>query len=157
MSNMFSSCLHLTSLNLSSFDTSRANVYRMFNNCISLRVIDISPNMSNALSELPAASYYDAVTRHSYAKGNIPGGSTYVRYIADLDLMATMVQTRMGINVAKHLAHKALNKAGSIDISGSSVDVVRVGQHQASYDRDTLELVTDGTGKVTEMWLVTAG
>ena len=158
MSNMFSSCLHLISLNLSSFDTTNtSNVYRMFNNCTALRIIDISPNMSNALSELPAASYYDAVTRQSYAKGNIPGGSTYVRYIADLDLMATMVQTRMGIDVAKHLAHRALRKAGSIDVSGNSMNVVRVGQHQASYDRDTLEIVTDGTGKVTEMWLVTAG
>lgn len=158
MSSMFSSCRALISLDLSSFDTSNAtSVVNMFVSCSSLRIIDISPNMSNVLSKLPAASYYDAVTRRSYAKGNIPGGSTYVRYIADLDLMATMVQTRMGINVAKHLAHRALNKAGSIDIGGNSVNVVRVGQHKASYDRDTLELVTDGTGKVTEMWLVTAG
>ena len=156
MANMFSICTALTTLDLSSFDTSRANVSSMFNNCISLRVIDISTNMSNALSELPAASYYDAVTRTSYAKRDIPGGSTYVRYLTDLDLMATMVQTRMGINVAKRLAYKALDKASSISIGGDSVDVVRTEQHQISYDKDTLEIVTNSTGKVTEMWFVTA-
>ena len=158
MSRMFSSCSTLISLDLSSFDTSNAtNVDNMFDSCSALDVIDISPNMSNVLSELPSVTYYDVVTRQSYAKADIPGGSTYVRYITDLDRVATMVQTRMGINVAKHLAHRALNKAGSIDIGGSRVDVVRTGQHRASYDRDTLELVTDDTGKVTEMWLVTAG
>ena len=158
MVNMFAGCTNLVSLDLSSFDTSNAmNINHMFEVCLSLRVIDISPNMSNVLSELPTASYYDAVTRQSYAKASIPGGSTYVRDLTDLDFIATMVQTRMGINVAKRLAHGALRKASSIDINGSSVDVVRTGQHQASYDRDTLELVTDGTGKVTEMWLVTAG
>ena len=158
MRSMFSTCRALISLDLSSFDTSNATaVANMFSSCFSLRIIDISPNMSNVRSLLPAASYYDAATRQSYAKADIPGGSTYVRYLTDLDLMATMVQTRMGINVAKHLAHRALRKAGSIDVSGNSMDVVRVEQHKASYDRDTLELVTDGTGKVTEMWLVTAG
>ena len=158
MSNMFSGCSTLISLDLSSFDTSNVtNVNNMFDSTQNTRIIDISPNMSNVLSELPAITYYDAVTRQSYAKASIPGGSTYVRYITDLDRMATMVQTRMGIDVVKRLARRALKKAGSIDISGSSVDVVRVEQHQASYDRDTLEIVTDGTGKVTEMWLVTAG
>ena len=158
MSNMFSSCSTLISLDLSGFDTSNATTADdMFSACSHLRVIDISSNMSNVLSELPAVTYYDAATRQSYAKAEIPGGSTYVSYITDLGRMATMVQTRMGINVAKHLAHKALKKAGSIDVSGNSMDVVRTEQHKASYDRDTLEIVTDGTGKVTEMWLVTAG
>lgn len=157
MSGMFSSCRALVALDLSSFDTSNAtSVVNMFASCSSLRIIDISPNMSNVVSILPAASYYDAATRRSYAKGNIPGGSTYVRYIADLDLMATMVQTRMGINVAKHLAHRALNRTESIDVSGIRMNVVRKRLHQAKYDRDTLEIVTDSTGKVTEMWLVTA-
>lgn len=67
-----------------------------------------------------------------------------------------MVQMRMGINVAKRLAHGALKKAGSIDISGSSVDVVRTDAHSTSYTKDTLEIVTDPTGKVTEMYFVSA-
>ena len=158
MSNMFSYCSTLISLDLSNFDTSSVtNMDNMFDSSPNTRIIDISPNMSNVLSELPAVTYYDAATRQSYAKADIPGGSTYVRYLTDLDRMATMVQTRMGIDVARRLACRALRMAGSIDVSGSSMNVVRVEQHQASYDRDTLELVTDGTGKVTEMWLVTAG
>lgn len=126
----------------------------MFAACTSLRIIDISPNMSNVLSLLPADTYYDASTRQSYAKASIPGGSTYVRDLADLDLVATMVQTRVGINVAKRLANKALKKAGSINVGGSNVDVVKVEQHKTSYDRDTLEIVTDSTGKVTAMYFV---
>lgn len=157
MSGMFDSCKALTSLDLSSFDTSKVTSSSyMFYSCTALRIIDISPNMSNVLSELQAATYYDAVTRQSYGRSGIPGGSTYVRDLADLDLVATMVQTRMGINVAKRLAQNALKKAGSIDIGGSNVDVVRVESHQTSYDRDTLEIVTDSTGKVTEMYFVSA-
>ena len=157
MLNMFSSCRALTSLDLSSFDTLNvSDMSDMFSDIKDLRIIDISPNMSNALSQLPAATYYDAVTRQSYAKADIPGGSTYVRDLADLDLMATMVQTRMGINVAKRLAHRALDKAGSIDVSGSDVTVVKTEQHQTSYDSDTLEIVCDSGGKVTAMYFVSA-
>ena len=157
MSNMFDGCEALTSLDLSGFDTSKVtSMDSMFNECSALRIIDISPNMSNALSQLPAATYYDAVTRQSYAKASIPGGSTYVRDLADLDLVATMVQTRMGVNVAKRLANKALKKADSIDVGVSNVDVVKTDQHQTSYDRDTLEIVVDSTGKVTEMYFVSA-
>ena len=114
MSGIFSECNNLISLDISGFDTSNVtNSESMFNYSSALRIIDISQNMSNALSQLPGTTYYDAVTRQSYAKAEIPGGSTYVRDLADLDLIATMVQTRMGINVAKRLAYKALDKAGS--------------------------------------------
>ena len=114
MSRIFSECNNLISLDISGFDTSNVtNSESMFDYSSALRIIDISQNMSNALSQLPGTTYYDAVTRQSYAKAEIPGGSTYVRDLADLDLIATMVQTRMGINVAKRLAYKALDKAGS--------------------------------------------
>lgn len=154
---MFYDCSSLVSLNLSNFDLSNATtIINTFTNCSSLRIIDMSRSASKMRFELPAATYYDAVTRQAYAKADIPGGSTYVRDLADLDLVATMVQTRMGINVAKRLAYKALKKSGSIDVGGSSVDVVRTEQHQTSYDRDTLEIVTDSTGKVTAMYFVSA-
>ena len=154
---MFNGCHALTSLDVSSFDTSNVRtMLSVFINCNALRIIDISPNMSNILSKLPAAIYYDAVTRQSYAKANIPGGSTYVRNLADLDLIATMVQTRMGINVAKRLAHKAMKMAGSTVVSMNNVDVVRTTAHRTDYDRDTLEVVTDSTDKVTAMYLINA-
>ena len=157
MNEMFKGCGALTSLDLGNFDTSNVTGMRdMFSGCGSLRIIDISPNMSNFLSRLPADTYYDAVTRQSYAKASIPGGSTYVRDLNDLDLVATMVQTRMGINVAKRLARRALDKAGSIDVGGGSVDVVRTDTHSTSYTKDTLEIVTDSTGKVTEMYFISA-
>lgn len=117
MDSIFKNCDNLTSLNLSSFDTSALtdmvnDTYDMFDGCISLRIIDISPNMSNVLNRLPADTYYDAVTRKSYTKVDIPGGSTYVRDLTDLDLVATMVQTRMGINEIK----KTINGIGINEI-----------------------------------------
>lgn len=117
MGNMFNNCQALTSLNLSGFDTSSVTyMNNMFNGCEALRIIDISFNMSNALDQLPADTYYDAVTRQSYAKANIPGGSTYVRDLVDLDLVATMVQTRMGINrVVKGMLGEVRNLKRQID------------------------------------------
>lgn len=35
-----------------------------------------------------------------------------------------------------------------------SVDVVKVTEHSAEYDKDTLEIVVDSTGKVTSMYFV---
>lgn len=118
MYEMFYGCSDLTSLDLSSFDTSKAtNTLNMFNNCNNLRIIDISPNMSNTLSSLPADTYYDAVTRQSYTKDTIPGGSTYVRDLADLDLVATMVQTRMGINKVKGMLNEVRDLKKQVDAS----------------------------------------
>lgn len=100
---MFNGCISLISIDLSSFDTSNVlNKDYMFVGCSALRIIDISKNMSNLLSQLPSATYYDAATRQSYAKASIPGGSTYVRDLADLDLIATMVQSRAGIKAMEH-------------------------------------------------------
>lgn len=47
-------------------------------------------------------------------------------------------------------------KLDSLSAGGSNVDVVRVSSHQASYDRDTLEIVTDSSGLVTSMYFMTA-
>lgn len=118
MNYMFGYCQALTSLDLSSFDTSKAtNTLSMFNNCNNLRIIDISPNMSNVLSALPADTYYDAITRQSYTKDTIPGGSTYVRDLGDLDLVATMVQTRMGINKVKGMLNEVRDLKKQVDAS----------------------------------------
>lgn len=104
MEDMFFNCSALTSLDLSGFDTSKVtNMRYMFlGTSSSLRIIDISPNMSNVLSVLTAATYYDAFTRQAYAKADIPGGSTYVRNLADLDLVSTMIQDRAAIKAAEH-------------------------------------------------------
>lgn len=103
MGNMFCSCSSLISLDLSGLDTSNVTIANeMFGDCPALRIIDISLNMSNVLSQLPAATYYDAFTRQAYAKADIPGGSTYVRDLADLDLVSTMVQDRAAIKAAEH-------------------------------------------------------
>lgn len=108
---MFYGCTALISLDLSSFDMSNVTSYGgMFNNCSALRIIDISPNMSKALSLLPASTYYDAFTRQAYAKADIPGGSTYVRDLADLDLVATMVQSRAGIKAMEHRVNSHIDE-----------------------------------------------
>ena len=118
LGNMFGSCSSVTSLDLSGFDTSKVtNMAIMFNGCSALRIIDISPNMSNVLSQLPAATYYDAATKQSYAKANIPGGSTYVRDLADLDLLSTMIQDRQAVRSVRHMANKLSKRVVALESS----------------------------------------
>ena len=122
MTYMFGGCSSLTSLDLSGFDTSKVtNMAIMFNGCSALRIIDISPNMSNVLSQLPAATYYDAATKQSYAKANIPGGSTYVRNLADLDLMATMIQNRQAVRSLRHIVNGLSRRVVALETSVSSL------------------------------------
>lgn len=40
-------------------------------------------------------------------------------------------------------------------LSASSVDIVKVSTHSTAYSRDTLEIVVDGSGKVTGMYFIT--
>lgn len=47
-------------------------------------------------------------------------------------------------------------KLDGLSVGGSNVDIVKTQQHKASYDKDTLEIVVDSTGKVTEMYFVSA-
>lgn len=122
MYNMFFRCYALTSLDLSSFDTSKAtSVVSVFYNCRELRTIDISPNMSNILPELPAATYYDAATKQSYAKANIPGGSTYVRDLADLDLVSTMIQNRQAVRSVRHMVNGLSKRVVALETFVSSL------------------------------------
>ena len=122
MDYMFYSCLSLASLDLSGFDTSLVtDMDGMFTNCHALRIIDISPNMSNVLSQLPAATYYDAATRQSYAKANIPGGSTYVRNLADLDLVSTMIQNRQAVRSVRHMVNGLSKRVVALETAVSSL------------------------------------
>lgn len=122
MYSMFYGCTALTSLDLSSFDTSNVTgVSDMFHNCPALRIIDISPNMSNILSQLPAATYYDAATRQSYAKADIPGGGTYVRDLADLDLVSTMVQNRQAVRSVRHMVNGLSKRVVALETSVASL------------------------------------
>lgn len=118
MYSMFYGCTALTSLDLSSFDTSNVTgVSDMFHNCPALRVIDISTNMSNVLSELPAATYYDAATKQSYSKANIPGGGTYVRDLADLDPVSTMIQNRQAVRSVRHMVNGLSKRVVALESS----------------------------------------
>lgn len=47
-------------------------------------------------------------------------------------------------------------KLDGISVGGNNVDIVKTYQHKASYDKDTLEIVVDSTGKVTGMYFVSA-
>ena len=98
MNFMFTYCKSLVSLDLSGFDTSNVTtIESIFYGATNIRIIDTSPNMSNILPELFPTSYYDIADRKMYHTANIPGGSTYVRDLADIDLVATMVQARQGL------------------------------------------------------------
>ena len=73
------------------------------------------------------------------------------------------IDPTIGLPVATSTSNGLLSNAdkAKLDALPSSftepaVDIVRTTTHSTSYTKDTLEIVTDSTGKVTEMWFVTA-
>lgn len=77
--------------------------------------------------------------------------STYTSWSNPLDAIPSATQTSKGLMTA---ADK--KKLDSLSAGGSNVDIVRVSSHKTSYDRDTLEIVTDSSGLVTSMYFMAA-
>lgn len=50
---------------------------------------------------------------------------------------------------------KASDKQKLDSLSVPSVDIVKASTHSTAYSRDTLEIVVDGSGKVTGMYFIT--
>ena len=157
MNDMFYGCYGLTSLDLSGFDTSQmSSVNDMFFSCSSLRLLVISNNMSNTLSSLPADQYYPAAGGDPVAKANLTAG-TWVRDEADLSMVTSVVeQAQMSQAISRRIGKLNRDLRAEIANLAPSVDVVRTDVHSTSYTRDTLEIVTDSSGKVTAMYFVTA-
>ena len=162
MGNMFSSCPNLVSLDLSGFDTSKVtDMSGMFGYDEQLRIIDISSGMSNVLSQLPADQYYPAAGGDPVAKASLTAG-TWVRDEADLSMVTSIVeQAQMSQAISRRIGKlnrdlRAEIAKASVGSATPSVDVVRTDAHSTSYTKDTLEIVTDSTGKVTEMYFVSA-
>lgn len=78
----------------------------MFNGCPSLHIIDIPMTATNIVSMLPQENYYDAATGTQYAKGDIPGGSTYVDDLKYTTSVSGLMQTRKALNECS----KSLNR-----------------------------------------------
>jgi len=162
MERMFSNCSNLVSLDLSGFDTSQVTkMTSVFYGCSGLRLLTIGNNISNMLSQLPADQYYPAAGGAPTAKADLTAG-TWVRDEADLSMVTSIVeQAQMSQAINRRIsklgrdlrAEIAKASAGS---ATPSVDVVRTETHSTSYTRDTLEIVTDSTGKVTEMYFISA-
>ena len=157
MSNMFRNCGSLTSFDLSSFDTSAATyITNIFINCSGLRLITISDKMSNVLSQLPATQYYPAAGGEPVARESLTEG-TWVRDEADLSMVTSIVeQAQMSQAINRRIGKICRDLRTITNIVNPSVDIVRTTTHSTSYTKDTLEIVTDTSGKVTEMWFVTA-
>lgn len=69
------------------------------------------------------------------------------------------IDPSVGLPVATTSKNGLLSKADKAkldSLTAPAVDIVRTTTHSTSYTKDTLEIVTDSTGKVTEMWFVTA-
>ena len=157
MSSMFNGCSGLTNLDLSGFDTSAVtSMNNIFNNCSCLRLITISDKMSNVLSQLPAAQYYRAAGGEPVTKASLTAG-TWVRDEADLSFVTSIVeQAQMSQAISRRIGKLGRDLRSTIDSVKPSVDIVRTTAHSTSYTKNTLEIVTDTSGKVTEMWFVTA-
>ena len=164
MDMMFQDCTNLVSLDLCSFDTTNVGGSSnrwVFENCDNLLLITISDKVSNILHNLPATQYYPAAGGDPVARANLTAG-TWVRDKADLSMVTSIVeQAQMSQAISRRIgklnrdlrAEIAKASAGS---ATSSVDVVRTDAHSTSYTKDTLEIVTDSTGKVTEMYFISA-
>ena len=162
MAEMFRDCSNLASLDLSGFDTSHVTkMTSAFYGCSGLRLLTIGNNISNMLSELPVDQYYPASGGAPTAKANLTAG-TWIRDKADLSMVTSIVeQAQMSQAISRRIgklgrdlrAEIAKASAGS---ATPSVNVVRTDTHSTSYTKDTLEIVTDSTGKVTEMYFVSA-
>ena len=97
-----------------------------------------------------------SVTPHSdYVYLSIPISNNEDRTIqnnVNLSIQAA-TSTDSGIMSA---ADKAKLDSLPDSFTAPAVDIVRTTTHSTSYTKDTLEIVTDTSGKVTEMWFVTA-
>ena len=92
----------------------------MFSNCPALRIIDISDSMENILPKLPSAIYYNVETRESTPRKSLTKG-TWVRDLADLDLVLTMVQDRQAIRSLRHMANKLSKRIVALESGLSSL------------------------------------
>ena len=157
MEHMFNLCSSLTSLDISGFDTSAVTAMgNMFDNCNSLRLVTISGKMSNIISQLPATQYYPAAGGDPVAKASLTAGA-WVRDEADLSMVTSIVaQGQMSQAISRRIGKLGRYLRDAIDVAKPSVDIVRTDAHSTSYTKDTLEIITNSSGKVTEMWFVTA-
>lgn len=93
---------------------------------------------------------------------DVPDGTAYSADNATLQLTGTQFSVKDGgITAAKIAdgtitADKLAEGVLPYPTVDPAVDIVRTTAHSTSYTKDTLEIVTDTSGKVTEMWFVTA-
>lgn len=110
----------------------------------------------NVLPTFNTGTTGGSVTPHSdYVYLSIPVSndkSRTIQHNVNLSIQAA-TSTDSGIMSA---ADKAKLDALPSSFTDPAVDIVRTTTHSMSYTKDTLEIVTDSTGKVTEMWFVTA-
>lgn len=96
------------------------------------------------------------------AWANVPEGAAYSADDVTIQLTDTQFSVKDGgITAAKIAdgtitADKLAEGVLPYPTVDPAVDIVRTTAHSTSYTKDTLEIVTDTTGKVTEMWFVTA-
>lgn len=158
MDMMFQDCTNLVSLDLCSFDTTNVGGSSrwVFENCDNLLLITISDKVSNILYNLPASQYYPAAGGDPVATANLTAG-TWVRDEAYLSMVTSIVeQAQMSQAISRRIGKLNRDLRAEIANLAPSVDVVRTDTHSTSYTRDTLEIVTDSSGKVTAMYFVTA-
>ena len=101
-----------------------------------------------------------AVTAEKIAAGVIPDVSGFITTETADDKYAAKTHTHADATTEVAGFMSAADKTKLDGLSSSStepsVDIVRTTTHSTSYTKDTLEIVTDTSGKVTEMWFVTA-
>lgn len=130
----------------------------LFNVPVVLRGNTTMSGLNFTLTMTLASNIEDSVTLHQGDTVFVADASQDTFGMASTGGVYVLLAPEMVINPYSGVAASALF-APVYDLSmsiGSNVDIVRVSAHKTSYDKDTLEIVTDSTGKVTSMYFVSA-
>lgn len=123
-------------------------------------------HLASQVTALPAS-----MALMSSSTGYLTASAVTSTELGYLDGVTSAIQTQLDSKAATDHTHSAATTSAAGFMSAAdkakldslpesftapAVDIVRTTTHSTSYTKDTLEIVTDSTGKVTEMWFVTA-
>lgn len=107
-----------------------------------------------------------AVTSDAIANGTITAADIATGVIPDVSEFITETEADAAYAAKSHTHTAATTSAAGFmsaadkqkldSLSAPSVDIVKTTTHSTAYTKDTLEIVTDSTGKVTAMYFVNA-
>jgi surface protein len=158
MNNMFNNCYHMTSVDLSSFDTSKVtNMSNMFNNCQNLISVDVSNFDTSKVTTMSYMFGYDAklaeitgfsATNKAGVSIGFPTGTASSRYaLKRLTFRTDLPNGVYSIRSAIKISYCSFDRDGMVEMFNTLPDVSGLGL-SSSYTTITITgnpCVTDAT------------